>query len=143
MPGGHSKAAVDLGVVQGRQHPVDLSALGEGGGALQEHQLRRQGLVLLENIQSMEQGGFRAGGVPRDPLGPSNHLSPMRFGRCCNGVVIGAHHHLSHAGTGPGCGNGAADQGHAAHWFQILSGDSLGASSGRNQRQCSRGCIHR
>ena len=127
MPRGHGKAAVDARGVKGGQHLLDLGAVGEGRGALQKHQAFRQGLLLVQHLQGMEQGGFRAGGVAGDGRRPSHDIGSVGLGRRGDGVVVGADHHLADAGAGLGRRHGSTDQGYASDGLQILPRDALGA----------------
>ena len=143
MPRGHGKAAVDARGFKGGQHLLDLGAVGEGRGALQKHQAFRQGLLLVQHLQGMEQGGFRAGGVAGDGRRASHDIGPVGLGRRGDGVIVGADHHLADAGTGLGRRHGSTDQGYASDGLQILPRDALGAPAGWNQGQGSGDGIHR
>ena len=142
MPGADGEAAVAVLCLQGAQHRIDLVPAGEGGGALQEHQLRFQRSLLFQHVEGMQQCRFRTGGVAGDGGRAPNHAGALGFGGCRNGVIVGAHHHSAHGLAGLGCPDAAADQGHPPP-LKVFARNAFGASAGGDQGQRTTGDCHR
>ena len=128
---------------EGGQDRIDLGACREGGGALQEHQLRFQRSLLFQDVEGMQQRRFRTGRIACDGGRAPNHAGTLGFGGCSNGVIVGAHHHPAHVVAGLSGTDAAADQGQTAHLFQVLAWNALRTTAGGDQGQRATGDCHR